>query len=253
MSCIPEANVAGWLDRLDERVRLATALVFAFLFAVLQRPESLSLATGLVAALTLASRIRPGFLFRRLFLINSFSVFILIVVPPMVQGQSLFRLGPISYSLAGLILALKIVIRLNLVVTLVTVVLGSLSPVRIGHALTSWRLAPPLVHLFLFSVRYAGLIRSEYHRVFQAMRLRGFEARFGLHTLRSYANALGMVLVSSYDRGERIQRAMLLRGFSGELHHEASGAMSRSSWLAFLAASIVFVLVFCLEAAWMPM
>ena len=56
------------------------------------------------------------------------------------------------------------------------------------------------------------------------MRIRGFVPRTNIHTYRSYAYLVGMLLVRSYDRAERIHKAMLCRGFSGKYY-----TLSRSS------------------------
>ena len=47
------------------------------------------------------------------------------------------------------------------------------------------------------------------------MRIRAFNPRPELRTYRTYANLLGTLVVRSHDRAERVQRAMLCRGFSG--------------------------------------
>jgi cobalt/nickel transport system permease protein len=46
------------------------------------------------------------------------------------------------------------------------------------------------------------------------MRVRGFVPRTNMHTYKSYAYLVGMLLVRSYDRAERIHKAMLCRGFN---------------------------------------
>jgi cobalt/nickel transport system permease protein len=47
------------------------------------------------------------------------------------------------------------------------------------------------------------------------MKARAFRPAFSLHTYRSYANLVGMLLVRSVDRAERVHAAMLCRGYTG--------------------------------------
>ena len=64
------------------------------------------------------------------------------------------------------------------------------------------------------------------------MKVRAFHPRTDLHTYRSYAYLVGMLLLRSYERSRRIYQAMLLRGFRGTfwtLHHFRAG---RSDFVA---------------------
>ena len=72
-----------------------------------------------------------------------------------------------------------------------------------------------LVQLFLFTVRYISVFEREYDQLQRAMTIRAFEPRLNLHTLHSYGNLVGMLLVGALDRSERVNQAMKCRGFSG--------------------------------------
>ena len=50
------------------------------------------------------------------------------------------------------------------------------------------------------------------------MKIRGFAPKTDLHTYKSYAYMVGMLLVRSFDRGQRVHNAMLCRGFKGNLY-----------------------------------
>jgi cobalt/nickel transport system permease protein len=49
------------------------------------------------------------------------------------------------------------------------------------------------------------------------MRARCFRPGVNLHSYRSYAQLMGMLLVRSLDRAERVGEAMLCRGYAGKL------------------------------------
>ncbi|MBA7550739.1 hypothetical protein ES705_43262 [subsurface metagenome] len=51
-----------------------------------------------------------------------------------------------------------------------------------------------------------------------AMKIRGFKPKTNIHTYRTFAYLAGMLLIRSYDRSERIYRAMICRGFHGEFY-----------------------------------
>jgi cobalt/nickel transport system permease protein len=50
------------------------------------------------------------------------------------------------------------------------------------------------------------------------MKARGFQPTTNLHTYKTYAHLVGMLLVRSADRAERVRNAMLCRGFRGRLY-----------------------------------
>ena len=51
-----------------------------------------------------------------------------------------------------------------------------------------------------------------------AIKIRGFQPGTNMHTYRTYAYLLGMLLVKSYHRAERVRAAMLCRGFEGRFY-----------------------------------
>jgi cobalt/nickel transport system permease protein len=88
----------------------------------------------------------------------------------------------------------------------------------LGHAMGQLHFPDKITHLFLFTFRYIHVIYQEYHRLINAMKMRGFVPRTNMHTYKSYAYLVGMLLVKSYDRAERIHKAMLCRGFNKKYH-----------------------------------
>jgi cobalt/nickel transport system permease protein len=86
---------------------------------------------------------------------------------------------------------------------------------RLGAALHSLRVPEPIVRLFVLTVRYLAVIGGEARRLQEAMRARAFRPGSNRHTWRSYGNLVGMLLVRALDRAQRVEEAMLCRGFSG--------------------------------------
>jgi cobalt/nickel transport system permease protein len=67
-------------------------------------------------------------------------------------------------------------------------------------------------------VRYIGVLFDEHQRLRTAMKARAFVAGSNWHTWRSYGHLLGMLLVRSMERAQRISGAMRCRGFNGKFH-----------------------------------
>jgi cobalt/nickel transport system permease protein len=75
-----------------------------------------------------------------------------------------------------------------------------------------------LLYLTFLSYRYVHVIHYEYVRLRDAMKMRGFRPGTNMHTYRTYGYLIGMLLIRSYERSERIHQAMLCRGFHGRFY-----------------------------------
>ena len=100
----------------------------------------------------------------------------------------------------------------------------------LGHALARLGLPVRFVALFLFTARYIDVLNREYARLRLAMRARGFRPRASLHCWRSLGHLIGMLLVGSLERAERIHAAMRLRGFDGRFHLLDEHRLGRLDW-----------------------
>jgi cobalt/nickel transport system permease protein len=207
-----------WLTRREPRLRILSAFAFALLTVSLDRFYLVILVFALAFALTLSAGLAPRLVLRRLLALEGFMLVLLLLLPFSVPGQALLQLGPFAASREGLVQALAILLKANAVVLLLLALVGTLEPVSLGYALARLRLPDKLVHLLLFTVRYLGVLHDEYRRLRQAMRTRGFRARSDRHTWRSLGWLMGMLLVRSLERSQRIHAAMKCRGFNGRLY-----------------------------------
>lgn len=214
------------VHRLDARVRIVVTALFACAVAPVQ--EFPPAAGALVVALAVfgATRLPVRALMRRLAPLNGMLVLLVLLLAIGGEAPRLSLLGPVSLSESGLFRGGLIVLKANAVLVVITALLGTIEPVALGHALESLRVPPKLTRLFLFTVRYLEVMRTEYLRLRRAMAVRGFQPAFTPHTLRSLGYLVGVLLVRAFDRAERIQWAMKCRGFSGRypvLHAERIG------------------------------
>jgi cobalt/nickel transport system permease protein len=102
------------------------------------------------------------------------------------------------------------------------------------------RLGTPrlFVAQLLFLYRYAFVLGGEASRMGTARMLRGGT---GSPALAVYGSLAGHLLLRAFDRAERIHRAMLARGFDGEvramraLDWKAADTRFAAGWCAFFA------------------
>jgi cobalt/nickel transport system permease protein len=202
----------------DPRSRILAATLFSVVVAVMNRPFPLVvalIAAGICCAL---SGLSPWLVIRRLIPLNAFMLLLIALMPLAVPGHELWSLGPLGYSREGLQMALTITVKGNAIVLLVGGLVAALPMTTLGHALSHLHVPDKLAHLLLFTVRYLAVLRQEFSRLNAAMRLRGFRPRASMHTYRTYAYLIGMLLVRSLDRSERVMAAMRCRGFRGHFY-----------------------------------
>lgn len=212
------ASPPPWLEERDPRLRLLTALAAALVAVNLQGLPALLVFLGMVLGFAMTAGISAAVLMKRLLLLEGFMLVLLLFLPFSVAGSVWFDVGPLTASREGARLAAVVFLRANAVVAALLVLVGTLDAVALGHALARLRLPDKLVHLLLFTVRYLSVLNEEYRRLRQAMRSRGFMARSNRHTWRSLGWLMGMLLVRSLERSQRIQEAMRCRGFRGRFY-----------------------------------
>jgi len=233
------------IGTLDPRTRLIAAFGFVAVLVALHGLPTLALA--LVVALGLVGLARVPFhtLLHRLMHVEGFMVLVLLFLPFTVPGHPRLVIGPLVATDEGLLRAMTLLLRINAAVLAVLALLGSLEPVRLGHAMSRLGMPSSLVHLFLLAVRYIGVIRAETERLLDSLRARAFVPRSDWHTWRTFGNLGGMILVRSFERAERVREAMLCRAFSGHFPLTADGVLSRAdaAFGAGLAAVAVCLVV----------
>ena len=195
-----------YLARIDPRARIAAAVVLALVVAVARSVPAMTLAMVTGAGLVVMAQISPGNLFRRLLPLEILLAVLMIVLP-----------WP-AYSHAGLLLATIVALKANAVVLAVAALIGTMDAVTLGHALAHFHVPRKLTQLLLFMVRYFDVLGREYTRLRAAMRVRCFRPAMNGHSYRMFGYLVGMLLVRSFDRSERVLAAMKCRGFCGRYY-----------------------------------
>lgn len=206
------------IRRLDPRVKIVVVFLFSVAVAVSNRFVVLMLALGLGLCIVLAARLPIKQLVRRLVPVNMFIILLWFFLPFTFEGEPLFSVGPLVGTHEGVLYAARISIKSNAIMVMLIALVASTSILTLGHAMHELRVPKKIVHLFFFTYRYIHVIHREYLRLVSAMKVRGFRPGTNVHTYKTFAYLVGMLLVRSSDRAERVHNAMLCRGFSGNLY-----------------------------------
>jgi cobalt/nickel transport system permease protein len=210
------------LHRLDPRVKFIFASPLIIMVAVVKGVEGpfFALATAIVFAVL--ARLDPVKVLRRLMALNAFLLVLWVFLPFSYPGTEVFTVGPLRATREGVSYVLGITLKGNAIVLITIAVFGTSGAFRLAHALLHLKVPRKLVYLFFFFYRYLSVLHEEYTRLRGAMKIRCFRPGTNMHTYRTYAYLVGMLVVRSYERSERIYGAMLCRGFRGHfplMHH----------------------------------
>ena len=206
------------VHNLDPRVKIIVAILFSVVVAVSSKFSALFPALAVSVFLIVLTKLPFRKVFYRLLVVNGLILFLWFFLPFTYKGEAWFNIGPFVGTKEGVLYASRITIKCNAILLTMIALLATTPVYSLGHAMSKLSVPDKIIHLFLFTYRYIHVIFQEYHRLVNAMKIRGFIPRTNLHTYRSYAYLVGMLLVKSYDRAERIHKAMLLRGFHGKYY-----------------------------------
>lgn len=219
----------------DLRLRLVAAFI---VLACLSQLQTLPVAAAALVLVALATAWRrpEARLWRRLLHVEAFLLLLFATLPFTLPGQPLVSLGPLTASVEGVERAALIAAKVSASVLVLATLLGAVEPVRLGSALRGLHVPETLVRLFVLTARYLSLIRDEARRLIEAMRVRGFRPGSNRHSWRSYGHLVGMLLVRALARAQRVEEAMLCRGYEGRFPRLAQPVPTLRDWAGTTAA-----------------
>jgi cobalt/nickel transport system permease protein len=224
------AHGKSLLHRLDPRGKLLAAALLVFPLAFCHRAGTILSALALALCLVLLARLPGREVARRLLFANIFLLFFWLLLP-FTYGEQTSSLGPLPINGEGLLFAARLTVKTNAIVMVFMALVATSSIVTLGHALHSLSVPAKLVYLLLFTFRYIHVMETEYRKLHNAMLIRGFRPQTDMHTYRSYAYLIGMLLVRSSNRAQRVSEAMLCRGFHGRFHSLYRFSLTRTDVL----------------------
>lgn len=215
-------NGSSWVHRLDPRIKIVSALLFSVVVALDNRLEIAAISLVVPVMLIICARLSLRTVLGRMAIVNGFVLFLWLFMPFTTPGETILFVGPLSVQREGINHALLITVKSNSIALMGIAMLGTSGIFSLVHALSHLYVPDKIVHLFFFCFRYVHVIKDEYQKLINAMKIRGFRPRTTIHTYRAYSYLVGMLLIRSFDRSKRIMQAMKLRGFRNRfyiLHH----------------------------------
>ena len=245
----PFALGNSWIHRLDPRIRFVTACFYTSALALSRDLGVLTAAVAVSFVLLLLARLPGRKVLQRMVLVNTFVVFLWLVLPLTFQGPVAFCIGGMNVYHPGIVMAAQITLKSNAILMALIALIATLDFATLGWALDRLQVPDKVVYLLLMTYRYVFVLEQEYRKIVRAVRIRGFRPGTNVHTYKTYAYLIGMLLVRSIQRADRVYKAMLCRGFKRRFYCLRQYSAGRTEWLFFSVMGAVTLVL--MGAEWL--
>jgi len=209
--------------------------------------QALTSALLISFVLIMLAQLSAREIIKRIIMVNSLIVLLWLVLPLTFQRSAALSIGPLTVYQAGIIMAAQITLKSNAILLALIALVATMNSSTLGYALGWLRVPDKIVHLLLMTYRYVFLIEQEYQRLIRAAQIRGFRPGTNLHTYKTYAHIIGMLLVRSAVRADRVYNAMVCRGFKSKFYCLHEFNFGRKEWLFGTAMGSVMAALIYLE------
>lgn len=226
---------------LPAQVKLVALLTFVILVVATPGrawPAFIAYAALLAGVIALA-RLPLASVTRRMLIETPFVIFALLM-PFVASGPTVDVLG-VSVSRSGLTGGALLLTKATMGVVAAIVLAATTDSRSMLVGLERLRLPSALVAILGFAIRYLSIASDDMDRARIARLSRGGSARRTAH-LKAVAGSAGSTFVRTYERGERVHRAMLARGLDGPMPALSGRAPTAAEWrtaLSLPAAALV--------------
>ena len=227
------------VHRLDARVKVAATLLFVVMVVSYPKYEVLSLMPFFLFPVLMVSLgdLPALFLVRKVLVVSPFAVCIGILNPLFDPGTVTVLGTTLS---AGWISFLSILVKFALTISAALILIATTSFPGVCGALRRFGVPALFVSQLLFLYRYLFVLLEETLRIIRARELRSFGGRG--REAKVAVRIIGSLFLRTVERAERIYRAMLSRGFAGDIPVLRRRGMEAADALFLTVAVVSFAL-----------
>jgi len=212
------AHIQSPITSMPPVVRLLGTVTVALGVATLPLGAWVQIATYamVVTFLAFAARVPIGILLVRMAGPLAFVILASVALLFLVPGQPVFRVGPLGVTDAGLLRFGSAMGRSAVALGAAVVLVSTTGFPDLVHALTQLRLPRAVTTSLGLAYRLIYILIDEIERIERAARSRNASRAAGSRRKLAIGIAAA-VMARSFARGERTYRAMLARGYNGEM------------------------------------
>lgn len=234
------ARLDSPVHRLDARAQALTVTVFILVVMSYPRYEVSALMPLFVYPFVMVAvgGLPVGYLVKKIAVAAPFALFVGIF-NPMLDRHVVMSAGSLPVS-GGWLSFASIMVRFVLTVSAALILVACTGIHRLCAGLEKMGMPRVFATQLLFLYRYFFVIGDEGQRMSRSVEIRSAGAALGF---KVYGHLVGNLLLRAMDRAQRIYRAMVARGFDGEirvLHPARPGGRDVvfvAGWVAFFLAA----------------
>jgi len=236
------------LHRLDPRAKVLVTLVFIISVVSFGKYEISAMVPFFLFPVIIVSLgdLPVSYIVKKIALLSPFAL-IVGIFNPVFDRQILVQMGPIGIS-GGWVSFASIFLRAVLTVGVALIMVGVTGFSEGCNALERMGLPKAFVVQLLFLYRYIFVLTDEGARTARARELRTF-GRKGME-MKAFASLVGNLLLRTWERAERVYRAMLCRGFNGEFHVRRSYSFGLKEIVFTFGWSFLFIFFRQVNVPW---
>ena len=239
------AHLASPLQRWDPRLKIFSLGLFILGVALIKAIPLSGMALMVALTLVWMAGLPAHFVAGGVKWVLFFMLPFFIIMPLSYPGEPALRLLGLPFAWEGLRLAVLITLKAMAIVLTAYAIFGSSRFDISMLALQRLKCPKIIVQMLLFAYRYVFVFLAEMQRMDTAMSARGFVKKADGQTLRVIGNFVGTLLVRSFERTERIYKAMLSKGYQGEFLTLVSFEAQGKDWLKAALVLVISSLAFC--------
>lgn len=194
-----------------------------------------------IGLLIIVSQVNLGGLLRRLAVESSFVGVVLLGTLFREGGTVIWQWGGLQITTVGLTVLGSVTLKTLLSLLLLNLLTLTTTVPLLLQAMVTLRTPPLLVAILASMCRYLEVLQDEFTAMLRAASARNLMGNPAWYRL-IVGNMIGSLFIRTYDRGDRIYRAMLARGYQG-IPTRQQPLSCRAEDLEAVTLTIVFALI----------
>ncbi|MDH5301696.1 MAG: cobalt ECF transporter T component CbiQ [Gammaproteobacteria bacterium] len=236
------AGIESLIQRWDVRCKIAALLLLILCIALIKTLPMALIALAITIVLLWASQLPVHFVSHGLTSAGIFLLPFFLIMPFTYPGDADHaHFWGVTFSFAGLRLATLIFVKAISMIMLSFVIFGTSRFDVSMIALQRLKCPKILTQMLLFTYRYIHTFMEELQRMHTSMSVRGFVPKTDWNTMTTYGNFVGTLLIRSFERTERVYKAMLSKGYEGEFYSLVEFKTNAADWLKLIVILVIAV------------
>ena len=208
---------SSFLGKIDPRIKII--VFFLMVILIVSSPgDNWILYTcflSILLILAILGKLSIAYIFKRSLVMIPFALIMALFLPFQTRTGEFYTFLGMNISRSGLIMFYNVLIKAWLAISSM-IILSSTTPFpALISGMEKFKLPGIMIDLMSFMYRYIFVLLDEAHRIENARRSRFFGGRF-FSEVRVFGNIIGVLFVRSFERGERVYKSMVSRGYNGQ-------------------------------------